>query len=52
MAIDLKKQYKELYLPSQEPGLIEVPRCNYLAVEGQGDPNEADGDYAKAISVL
>lgn len=52
MAIDLKKQYKELYLPSQEPGLIEVPRCNYLAVEGQGDPNEADGPYAKAISVL
>ena len=52
MAFDFKKEYKELYLPKTKPQIIVVPAMNYIAVEGQGDPNEEDGAYQHAISVL
>lgn len=52
MAFDYKKEYKEFYLPSQKPTIVTVPPMNYIAVRGQGDPNEADGSYQQAISVL
>ena len=29
-----------------------MPKANYIAVRGQGDPNEADGAYQQAIGVL
>jgi hypothetical protein len=29
-----------------------VPRANYLAVRGQGDPNEPDGEYQRSIGML
>jgi hypothetical protein len=38
--IDLKKEMKPLYNPSKkEPAIVEVPRMNYLMVDGHGDPN-------------
>ena len=38
--IDLKKSLKHLYQASpKEVAMIEVPRCQYLQVEGRGDPN-------------
>lgn len=52
MAFDFKKEYREFYLPGNKPEIVEVPRANYIAVRGQGDPNEADGAYQRAISVL
>nr|WP_315281353.1 GyrI-like domain-containing protein [uncultured Actinomyces sp.] len=52
MAFDFKKEYKELYAPKKGPGIIEVPPITYVAVRGSGDPNEEDGDYQRAISVL
>ena len=52
MAFDYKKEYREYYLPKREPGLVLMPPMNYLAVRGEGDPNEADGDYKKAIGLL
>lgn len=52
MAFDFKKEYREFYLPGNKPEVIEVPRMNYIAVRGQGDPNEEDGAYQRAISVL
>ena len=52
MAFDFKKEYKEFYLPPKKPQIITVPHINYIAVRGQGDPNEEDGDYKKAIGLL
>ncbi|MBQ8536639.1 MAG: GyrI-like domain-containing protein, partial [Clostridia bacterium] len=52
MAFDFKKEYKEFYLPKAAPQIVEVPKANYIAVRGQGDPNAKDGAYQKAISVL
>ena len=52
MAFDYKKEYKEFYLPSGKPGIVMVPAMNFLAVRGQGDPNEADGAYKKALGML
>ena len=45
MAFDFKKEYKEFYLPDKKPGIVMVPKMNYLAVRGQGDPNKEDGEY-------
>lgn len=52
MAFDFKKEYKELYAPKKGPGIIEVPPVTYVAVRGSGDPNEEDGAYQQAITVL
>lgn len=52
MAFDFKKEYKALYMPKNRPDIVTVPKANYIAVRGQGDPNEADGQYQRAIGVL
>lgn len=52
MAFDYKKEYKEFYMPPNEPGIIEIPSMNYLAVRGKGNPNERDGEYSKALGLL
>ena len=52
MAFDFKKEYKEFYMPKNKPEIVNVPKANYIAVRGKGNPNEEDGDYQKAISVL
>ena len=52
MAFDFKKEYKEFYMPKGTPSIVTVPKMNYIAVRGSGDPNEEDGDYKKAIGLL
>ena len=52
MAFDFKKEYKEFYLPKNKPAIVMVPKMNYIAVRGSGDPNEEDGDYKRAIGLL
>lgn len=52
MAFDFKKEYREFYLPPAKPQIVVVPRANYLAVRGQGDPNEPEGAYQQAIGML
>ncbi|HMM05900.1 MAG TPA: GyrI-like domain-containing protein [Clostridiales bacterium] len=52
MAFDYKKEYKELYQPKREPALIEVPKMNFIAVKGVGDPNEEGGAYQQALEIL
>ena len=52
MAFDFKKEYKEFYLPDKKPSVVLVPKMNYLAVRGQGDPNQKDGEYKQAIGLL
>ena len=52
MAFDFKKEYREFYLPKNTPEIVDVPRANYIAVRGTGDPNEEGGAYQQAIAVL
>lgn len=52
MAFDYKKEYKEFYLPKKKPEIVTVPKMNYIAVKGCGDPNKEDGEYKNSISIL
>lgn len=52
MAFDYKKECKELYLPKNKPEIVDVPKTNYIAVRGKGNPNEAGGAYQRAIEIL
>lgn len=52
MAFDFKKEYKEFYMPKDTPCIITVPKMNYIAVRGQGDPNSEDGTYKQSIGLL
>ena len=52
MAFDFKKEYKEIYMPKNQPGIVTVPSMNYIAVRGQGDPNQEDGEYKQSIGLL
>ena len=49
MAFDYKKEYKEFYMPKGTPSIVTVPKMNYIAVRGSGNPNEEDGEYKKAM---
>ena len=52
MPFDFKKEYREFYSPKNVPEIVNVPKANYIAVRGKGDPNEKDGAYQQAIGVL
>lgn len=52
MAFDYKKEYKEYYMPPKTPVIVEIPAMNYIAVRGEGDPNEESGEYKQAIGLL
>ena len=52
MAFDFKKEYKEFYMPKNKPAIVTVPKMNYIAVRGIGNPNEEDGEYKQAIGLL
>ncbi len=48
---DFKKQNKELYLPPEKPVLVDVPRMQFLMVDGAGDPNGSKA-FQDAVSAL
>ena len=52
MAFDFKKVNKEFYMPKDTPAIVTIPKMNYIAVRGHGDPNEEDGEYKQAIGLL
>ena len=52
MAFDYKKEYKEFYMPKNKPSIIEIPRMNYIAVRGKGNPNEENSEYKQTIGLL
>ena len=52
MAFDYKKEYKEFYMPKNKPEIVNIPPMNYIAVRGEGNPNEESGDYQQAIGIL
>ncbi len=52
MSFDYKKEYKEFYMPQNKPSIAHIPRMNYLAVRGKGNPNAENGEYKKSIELL
>lgn len=52
MPFDFKKEYKEFYMPKGKPEIVSVPKMNYIAVRGKGNPNVEDGEYKKSIELL
>lgn len=51
MAFDFKKEFKEFYLPPAKPQIVSVPKMQFVAVRGHGNPNEEDGEYKAALAV-
>ena len=52
MAFDFKREFREFYMPSNKPEIVTLPKINYIAVRGKGNPNLAGGEYQKAIGIL
>lgn len=52
MAFDFRKEYREFYMPKDKPEIVHVPKANYIAVSGKGNPNEEGGAYQQAVGVL
>ena len=52
MAFDFKKEYKEFYMSKSVPEIVTVPKANYIAARGMGDPNQEGGAYQSAVSIL
>lgn len=52
MAFDYKKEYREFYMPKEKPEIVDVPKMNFIAVRGSGNPNEEDGEYKASIGLL
>jgi hypothetical protein len=50
--IDLKKDLKDLYNPfAKEVGEIDVPKMNFLMIDGAGDPNNSQ-EFSNAVEAL
>ncbi len=49
--LDYKKAHKTYYQPSTNPGIIDVPEWNFIAVDGHGNPNTSD-EYQLALEIL
>ena len=47
MTFDFKKELKEFYMPKNKPEILTVPKANYIAVRGKGNPNEEGGEYSR-----
>ena len=52
MTFDYKKEYKEFYMPKNKPSIIKIPKMNYIAVRGKGNPNDENSEYKDSIGLL
>lgn len=50
--IDYKKKFKKLYQPKSQPELIDVPEMKFIQINGQGNPNEKNGEYQTSVEIL
>ena len=46
MVFDYKKEYKEFYMPKNKPAIVTIPKMNYIAVRGKGNPNDEENTNA------
>lgn len=49
--VDFKKVYKQYYQPKGIQ-IVDVPALTYICVDGKGDPNDENGEYQEALSLL
>ncbi len=52
MDFDYKKEYKEFYMPKNKPSIVKIPKMNYIAIRGKGNPNDENGEYKQTIGLL
>ncbi len=52
MIFDFKKEFKKFYKPTENPEIVKIPKMNFIAVRGKGNPNEDGGEYQKAVKML
>ena len=52
MSFDYKKEYKEFYIPKSKPSIVSIPKMNYIAVRGKGNPNDENSEYKESIGLL
>ena len=52
MVFDFKKEFKEFYPTKTNPVIVKIPKMNFLAVRGKGNPNEEGSEYKQAINLL
>ncbi|MGX7420372.1 GyrI-like domain-containing protein [Carnobacterium gallinarum] len=50
MKYEWRKQDKLIYLPKAVPTVIEVPKMNYLTIDGAGNPNSTE--FSKLVEAL
>ena len=50
--LDYKKEYKNMYLPKQNPTVVDVPTMTFIMVNGIGNPNNEVGEYQQAVELL
>ncbi|GAA0722627.1 GyrI-like domain-containing protein [Clostridium malenominatum] len=50
MKYEWRKQDKNIYLPKNNPELIEIPSMNFFMLEGKGNPN--DDAFSEAVGVI
>jgi hypothetical protein len=46
------KAFPELYAPGTQPSLVDVPEMIFFQVDGCGNPNDPEGEYARAVELL
>lgn len=49
--LDYKKEYKDLYMPKAKPSVIDVPKMQFIMIDGRGNPNTSE-EYKAALEVL
>ena len=52
MIFNYKKVEKQHYPTKTTPTIITIPKMNFIAIRGCGDPNIADGQYQNALKLL
>lgn len=50
MKYEWRKKDKKLYLPDENPAIVEVPEQKFIMIKGKGNPN--DKEFSDAIGVL
>jgi len=50
--LEYVKAFPEFYAPATAPSLVDVPEMVFLQVDGEGNPNDPEGQYAKALELL
>lgn len=50
MKHEWRKHEKKMYVPKSKPEIIDVPKCKFLTIEGEGNPNSEH--FTECITAL